>query len=267
MRRDVNTTGRKAIITGASGGIGRSFARQLAAQQYDLVLSGRNESELVKLADELRTSYGVDTDIVVTDLSHPTGIEVLTDKLSTIDSIDMLVSNAGYGERSRFEHEPVDKVLQMISVFINATVQLVHAVLPKMINAKKGSIITVSSLSAFVPAPGSSIYSSSKVFLNSFMESIYMEVRKYGIRVQSLCPGLTHTGFHNNTQVTQRTEVRGLSLWMEPDMVVEASLRGLDRGEVICVPGHINKVIKRIMPVLPRKPYYAFVNKIARRFK
>jgi len=267
MKQNTASPNKIALVTGASGGIGSSFAKQLAAQKYDLVLSGRKEQELRNLADDITATYGVGVELVITDLSSEQGIEVLTDRVAALDNIDMLVSNAGYGERSRFEHEQVSDVMKMISVSVNATVQLVHAALPGMIRRKSGNIIAVSSLSAFVPAPGSSIYSSSKVFLNSFMESIYMEVHKYGIKVQSLCPGLVHTGFHNNSQVAHTVDARGLNLWMEPDKVVEHSLRALMKGEVICIPGTVNKLIKRLLPSLPRRSYYSIVDRIAQRFK
>lgn len=256
-----------ALITGASGGLGKSFAKHLAAQKYDLILSGRREQELQTLAEDISAYYGVKANVVISDLSTDAGIQVLTDIIDTTDNLDMLVSNAGYGERNRFEDEEVADVMKMISVFVNATVKLVHSVLPKMIKERRGNIIAVSSLSAFIPAPGSSVYSSSKVFINSFMESIYMEVHKYGINVQSLCPGLVHTGFHGNSQVETVVEVRGVSLWMEPDRVVEASLNGLKKGNVICVPGVLNKLLKRLMPSMPRRPYYSIVDKIAKKFK
>lgn len=258
---------RTAIITGATGGLGMAFAKKLAQQQYNLVISGRQEDKLTEMSRQLSERYSVAVEPIIADLSCAEGIRVLTDKIDELGSVDTLVSNAGYGEHSLFNDERVDDVMKMISVHINATVQLVHKVLPDMIRKKCGNIISVSSLSAFVPAPGSSIYSSSKLFLNSFMEAIHMEVHKLGIRVQSLCPGLVHTGFHQGSMTEHTVEMRGVSLWMEPDEVVYASMRGLQRGEVICVPGHVNKLIKSLVPVLPRRPYYSVVKRIARKFR
>lgn len=256
-----------ALITGATGGIGKAYAKQLAKSKYDLILSGRQEDKLKELADGLSAKFSIKAYPVISDLSTPEGIKLLTNKIDEQGGVDMLVSNAGYAERSRFDDKAVDDIMNMISVHINATVQLVHAVLPGMKKKKSGSIISVSSLSAYVPAPGSSIYSSSKLFLNSFMESIHMEVRKLGIKVQSLCPGLTHTNFHGGSSVEKSVEVRGVSLWMEPEDVVYASLRTLGKRSVIYTPGGINKILRAILPILPRRPYYAIVGKVARKFR
>lgn len=263
----MNEQNRLAIITGATGGLGKAFAIQLARQKYNLILSGRQEDKLREIAGQLEHKFAIKAEPLIADLSNPEGIKILTDKIETTERIDMLVSNAGYGERNKFNDEQVDDVMKMLSVHVNATVQLVHKVLPAMIKAKCGNIISVSSLSAFVPAPGSSVYSSSKLFLNSFMESIHMEVSRLGIKVQSLCPGLVHTGFHNGSAVEHAVETRGFSLWMQPEEVVYASLRGLDRGKVICVPGSINKLIRGILRIAPRRPYYAVAKMVARRFK
>lgn len=263
----MNQQNKVALITGASGGIGKAYAEQLAKRKYNLILSGRQKEVLDDIAGKLSADYSIDADYVVSDLSTQDGIKKLTDRINDEGGVDMLVSNAGYAERSRFNDKDVEEINKMLSVHINATVQLVHAVLPGMINKKCGNIISVSSLSAYVPAPGSSIYSSSKLFLNSFMEAIHMEVRKMGIKVQSLCPGLTHTGFHQGTSVAQSAEVRGMSIWMQPEDVVQASLRKLGKRSVIYTPGSINKVLRALLPLLPRKPYYAIAGRFATRFK
>lgn len=258
---------RTALITGATGGLGRAYARQLARKNYDLILTGRQEDKLSELALNLSSKYRITAQTVVCDLSSNDGINMLTQTIKANDGVDMLVSNAGYAERSRFDDKSVDDILKMISVHINATVQLVHAVLPDMVRKKFGNIISVSSLSAYVPAPGSSIYSSSKMFLNSFMESLHMEVRKLGINVQSLCPGLVHTDFHEGSAVEQSVEVRGVSLWMQPDEVVYSSLKTLHRSRVVHTPGSINKLIRFFLPLLPRRPYYSVVSRVAGKFK
>jgi short-subunit dehydrogenase len=174
------------------------------------------------------------------------------------------VNCAGFGGGERFCDEKLEHQLKMIQVHIAATVQLVHAVLPGMVKRKKGNIITVSSLSAFIPSPGSSIYAATKSFLNSFMESIHMEVSKYGVKVQSLCPGLTHTEFH--TRLKKEGKRSGLNRaipFMEPDDVIEYSLKCLKKGKVVCIPGCFNKTIKKAIPIVPRKSFYALSKKVA----
>lgn len=256
-----------AVITGATGGIGSSFAKYIAARQYNLVISAYEQDLLEQAAAELREKYHIDVITIPANLAVPEDISALAQKLSALPQVDMLVNCAGFGEKSLFYKEDMSSVHKMINVHISATVELVHAVLPIMIKQRRGSIVTVSSLAAFIPAPGSSIYSSTKAFLNSFMESVHMEVNEYGINVQALCPGLTHTAFHNESDVETSIKMKGVDLWMEADDVVEESMRELDKGSVICIPGCINKAIKNLMPAIPRKLYYVITDKTAEKFK
>lgn len=260
------TLNKLAIVTGATGGIGLSFAEHLAAEGYDMVVTGRNTRKLDEIAATLKENNpGVNIKAVSADLSVAADITRLVKQVEELERIDVLVNCAGYGERCLFFDEPEHEILDMLSVHITATVLLVHAVLPLMIKQHRGAIITVSSLAAFVPAPGSSIYTSSKAFLNTFMESLHMEVRQYGIKVQSLCPGPTHTDFHKGADLAQ--SVSGIDLWMEPDEVVEISFRALENDEIVCIPGSINKAIKSITSMLPRAPYYRLTEKLAKKYR
>lgn len=262
---DMQSGSKLAIITGATGGLGKAYARQLAAMGYNLLLSGRQESRLNELANELTIKYRVEVNYIAADLAKSEGICKLTANIAMLQRVDMLVSNAGYGERSMFEDELIDDVLNMISVHIHATVQLVHAVLPFMKRQHYGDIIAVSSLSAFVPAPGSSIYASTKNFLNTFMESLQMEVRKYGIRTQSLCPGLTHTHFHAGSAEGSNMQLPVLDLWMDADDVVRKSLYHLGDGDVVYVPGLKNRFIKWFISKLPRASYFALAERMTKK--
>lgn len=256
-----------AVITGASGGLGEAYARQLAASGYDLLISGRQKTRLEDLAVYITSTYGTVVEVLPTDLSDQSGISLLTKRVSALQRIDLLVSNAGYGERTMFADESVTDVMKMISVHINATVQLVHAVLPVMKRQHHGEIIAVSSLSAFVPAPGSSVYSATKTFLNTFMETIQMEVRQYGIHVQSLCPGLVHTNFHNGSVEKANMQTGIIDIWMHPDEVVAGSLNCLGSGRVVYIPGVINNIIKTLVGLLPRKGYYILTEKMTEKVR
>lgn len=256
-----------AVITGVTGGIGSSFAHHLAAQQYNLVISAYEQGLLEQAASNLREQYDIEVTTILTNLAVPEDIAALAQVLRELPQIDLLVNCAGFGEKSLFYNEEIAAVHKMISVHVSATVELIHAVLPVMMKQRSGSIITVSSLAAFIPAPGSSIYSSTKAFLNSFMESVHMEVDEYGINVQALCPGLTRTAFHDKSDVEQSIDIKGVDLWMEADEVVEESLRSLDNGPVICIPGCLNKAIKTLSPAIPRRLYYAIADRTAEKFK
>lgn len=262
-------TGRKkkprvALITGALGGIGIAFAQQLARQGYHLHLTDSGLAELKKKAAALSKTYAVGVDYNSVDLANKKQLDAFLKKVARMPQINLLVHSAGFGEGKTFFQGKIEQQMNMIQVHISATVRLTHAVLPRMIKNKKGGIILVSSIAAFIPAPGSSIYAASKSFLTSFAESLHMEVRDYGIKVQSLCPGLTQTGFHTHMKKAgARTKINKAIPWMEADQVVRLSLKCLEKGRVICIPGWFNKSVKKIIPMLPRSAFYALSNKIA----
>lgn len=261
----LKASGKFALITGASGGIGKEYARQLATDGYNLMLIAHQQEGLNELAEEIERHYRVRAATIVADFTETTDITDLVAYIKNAERVDVLVNCAGYSEHTPFYEQDETSVLNMLNVQVMATVRLVHAALPEMIERRSGNIITVSSLAAFTPAPGASMYSSSKAFLNTFMETLHMEVHNYGIKVQSLCPGPTHTGFHLGQDVEE--SMAGIDFWMEPQDVVAASLHALERDEVVCVPGIINKVIKNVAPMLPRRPYYHLAEKLAKKYR
>lgn len=252
-----------AVITGATGGLGTCFAHQLAEKGYDMVITGRRYARLHQLAADISMQYGVTVRPVVADFTRPADVEGLLNLIATLPRVDMLVSNAGYGEGCIFEDEDTTDMLAMVRVHVDATLQLVHAVLPIMRKQRSGYIISVSSLSAFMPAPGSSIYAATKGFLNTFMESLQMEVRRHGIMVQSLCPGLTHTGFHDRMPQGTKLNLGLFDLWMSPSDVVNASLKKLGSKKVVYVPGFKNKMIVLFTALLPRSIYLALAERVS----
>ena len=252
-----------AIITGATGGLGTCFAHQLAEKGYDMVITGRRYARLHQLAADISMQYGVTVHPVVADFAQPADVDELASLIATLPGVDMLVNNAGYGEGCLFEDEETADILAMVKVHVDATLQLVHAVLPTMRKQRSGYIISVSSLSAFMPAPGSSIYAATKSFLNTFMESLQMEVRKHGILLQSLCPGLTHTGFHDRVPQGSKLSFAGTDLWMSPSDVVIASLKKLGSKRVVYVPGFKNKMMMFFTSLLPRSIYLALAERVS----
>jgi short-subunit dehydrogenase len=260
----MDTSDSYAIITGATGGIGSSFAHHLASKKYNLLLTDLDSKRLHEMAQKLEDAYKVSVKTESVNLTDGSELSAFVNKIKKLKDVGILVNCAGFGGGERFCNEKVERQLKMIQVHISATVQLVHAVLPGMIKRRKGDIITVSSLSAFIPAPGSSIYAATKSFLNSFMESIHMEVQQFGVRVQSLCPGLTRTEFHSRLKEEgKRSSLNKAIPFMEADEVVTHSLKCLKKGKVICIPGCFNKVIKKGIPVLPRKSFYSISKKVA----
>ena len=254
-----------AIITGAAGGIGIAFANHLAARKYNLLLTDIHSRTLKKIQHDLQAQHKIRVQITALDLSNQKQTAAFSKKIKRISSIDMLVNCAGYGEGKLFHKERISDSLKMIHVHVISPVMLTHAVLKGMIKRKKGVIISVASMAAFLPAPGSSIYAGTKSFLNTFMESLHMEVEKHGIKIQSLCPGLTHTKFHSTLSEKGRNKKSFIHVpWMEAGEVVEYSLQCIDNNEVVCVPGFFNKSLKKLVPVVPRESFYKIAGNISR---
>jgi len=234
-----------AFITGATSGIGAAFARHLAAQGYNLALTGRRADQLNGLAAELRKKHLISTEVVISDLARLGGIEVVEDRIAALPDITLLINNAGFGVPGKFAENDVQGQLDMIQVHVIATVRLTHKVLPGMLNRKAGAIINVSSTAALVTKMiGASVtYASTKAYLNAFSESLHGELRGTGVRVQALCPGFTYTDFHDRPgfEHFKRSSLPKF-MWSTSEQVVEASLRALEKDQVICVPGFMNKL-------------------------
>jgi len=248
MLRMAGTNWIHALVTGASGGIGEEFARQLAAQGADLVLVARSEDALERLAKELHERNGVRCDVLAADLTTDAGVSAVAARL---DDIDLLVNNAGYGIAEHLADVDPAQVEGMIRLNVLALALLTRAALPGMIERRHGGIVNVSSVAGFAPSQTFATYNATKAFVTMFTEALSLEVKGTGVRVQALCPGLTRTGFQ---AVAGETGTDGTPefLWQEPAEVVRASLAGLERGAVLVTPGVHNKLFVAAAQVTPR---------------
>jgi short-subunit dehydrogenase len=174
----------------------------------------------------------------------------VADRIAQTEQLELLVNNAGFGVIGRFWESDVEAQEEMHRLHVLAIMRLTHAALGGMTARSRGAIINVSSVAGFIQGPGSITYSATKCWINSFTEGLYLELKSAGspVKVQALCPGFTVTEFHDVTGVSRKSIPR--RLWMRAEDVVDASLRGLDRGEVFVVPGWIYKLIVRLVPVL-----------------
>jgi hypothetical protein len=234
----------RALVTGASAGLGAEFARQLAAAGTDLVLSARRLDRLEELAHELRAKHGVQVEVIQADLTKDEGLSRLERALASGPAIDLLVNNAGFGGRGGFAKGDVADHLTMVKVHIDATIRLTRAALPKMIDRGRGGVINVASIAAFSPFSGP-MYSGTKSFLVMFSENLHGEAGPKGVSIQVLCPGFTHTEFHEVAGMDKSALPK--SLWMSAERVVRISLRALGRGNPVCIPGSRNKAIAFLM--------------------
>jgi short-subunit dehydrogenase len=227
-----------ALITGASSGLGAAFARQLAAQGYDLILVARRREKLASLSGELKGQTRVV--ILPADLSLDAGIRRVEAYIVSLPRLDLLVNNAGFGLAGEFSRRSLERSLEMLQVHNTAPVHLVHASLPGMIARRCGSIINVASVSAFAPMVGNVMYSATKSFLVSFSRALQMETRRHDIRIQALCPGFFHSEFHDAMRVNKARIPQ--SLFMSADEIARRSLSAIGRNGVVYVPGSFYKL-------------------------
>ncbi|HKS94618.1 MAG TPA: SDR family oxidoreductase [Terriglobia bacterium] len=239
-----------ALITGASSGIGESFARTLAARRRNLVLVARSKEKLESLAADLRAAHAILAEALPADLSAPGAAAGLTRKLEERGlEIDLLVNNAGFGAQGRFWQLALDRQLEMLRLNVNALVELTYLLLPRMVEQRRGALINVSSTASFQPVPYIATYAATKAFVASFSMALAEEVREYGVKVVTLCPGGTRTNFFDAGQYRRRKFPGGLQ---PAEEVVAAALRGLDRGGGLVVPRFLNKASVFVQRLVPR---------------
>ncbi len=225
------------LITGASGGIGRAFATELAARGHDLVLTARREDELRATA-EMVGGHGVRTELIPADLSTPAGRAGLLGELRARElTVSMLVNNAGFGSIGRFAELDADRLADEVELDVQTVVQLSRALLPPMLAAGHGSIVNVASTAAFQPLPTMAVYAAAKAFVLSFSQALWDEVRGQGVRVIAVCPGPTDTDFFvragdDDVLTGRRT----------PQQVALTCLEALDKGRPYVIDGLLNTV-------------------------
>ena len=241
---------RRALVTGASSGLGAAFAEALARRGFDLVIVARRRERLQTLAEELRDRYEIAVQVLVADLTQAADLQAVESHTASDAALTILVNNAGFGTTGRFAALDPDRDEAEVRLNVVALSRLTRAALPGMIARGLGGIINVSSVSGLLPGPYHATYGASKAFVNSFTEALHEELRGTGVRVQALCPGFTRTEFQERAGVASRN-VPAFA-WMTPEYVVEASLTGLRRGTLVCVPGPIYQVLTALITVLPR---------------
>src|SRR5437588_4996627 len=226
------------LVTGASSGIGQAYAERLARERYDLVVVARRRERLEELARRLEQETGSSVEVMAADLTDRTALAAVAARLRA-RPVDLLVNSAGFGGYMRFVRLREQRARELIGLHVLASTLLARAALPAMVERGRGSIVNVASLLAFAgslpadPMPARAVYAGAKAYLVAFSETLAGEVRESGVRIQVCCPGIVKTEFHDRLSV----DPSRLGPRMEPADVVAASLRALDAGEVICIPG------------------------------
>ena len=236
---------KKTLVTGASEGIGRAFAKQLANEGYAVTAVARNEERLKNLMEEIGTNHC----FIVADLSTDKGVKTVTEELRK-DHYTLLVNNAGFGVYGKFPGPSLERIQEMTRLNCDAVVALSCAFLSQ---AKSGdALINVSSIGAFLPMPLSGVYAATKAFVTSFSESLWFEQKDKGIYVLGLCPGVTTTQFHSRAG-GKDSEVPA-SLTQTPEDVVEVAMSALkNRAKPTIVTGAKNKMLTTLSKLMPRK--------------
>ena len=250
-----------ALVTGASGGIGREIARVHAERGGDLIVVARSPEALRDLKQELEEAHGVTVVVFEKDLSLP---DAPREIFETVEEkgieVNILVNNAGFGDLAPYYRSNWEKQAAMIAVNVSALSGLTNLFLPGMVERGRGKILNVASTAAFYPGPFMSVYYASKNYVLPFSAALAEELRGSGITVTTLCPGPTETGFQERAGNENTMLMKRLAL-MSPRRVAEYGYRMMERGKLVAVPGFINKVSAVIPRFLPRRAALRFVRK------
>lgn len=236
-----------ALVTGASGGIGREFAKVLSENGYDLVLVARNKTALEKLAEELKTR----TLIIPCNLSQEEEVDSLYSQITEKEiTISVLINNAGFGDNSPFLDSEWNRQEEMVKLNLLALMRLSYLFGNEMKKMGEGHIVNLSSVAAFSAGPDMSVYYASKAFVLSFSESLSEELRGTGVTVTALCPGPTSTGFEKSAGMKNS---RMFSLFPQtPEKVAKAGCKAMIRGRSICYHGPVTHGYNLLSRILPR---------------
>lgn len=236
----------KALVTGASSGIGWHFANHLSQEGYELVITARNTERLNTLAQEINQKTGKNVEVISADLTSDSGIIAIENRLQ-IGDIDVLINNAGYGLNKSFTKSETSDENAIIKILCEAPMRLSHAVLPSMITRNSGVIVNVSSVAAWITGGH---YSAAKSYLMVLSESLHTELAETAIKVCSLAPGFTHTEFHQRGGM----KMNGLPkfMWLDADYVVETAWKDALAGRAISIPGRQYQFLYMVMRHAPR---------------
>jgi short-subunit dehydrogenase len=221
-----------ACITGATAGIGLAFTEELAAEGSDLVVVARDTGRLQALANRLAAEHGISVEVLTADLATEAGCTAVMERLADASlPVDVLVNNAGFGVNQGFVGGSLAEEERLLDVLVRATLRLTHAALPGMVQRGRGTVINVSSVAGFVPM---GTYSAAKAWVTVFTEGLGPELSETGVTATAVCPGFTHTEFH------ERAEMDMVFLpewaWLDSRRVARDGLREARAGHAVSVP-------------------------------
>ncbi len=246
-------SGRTALITGASAGIGKAFAEVFAAKGWNLVLTARRAERLEALASALAAKHKIAAAPIALDLAAPDGVQRLVAEAGARGlTIDGLVNNAGFAVPGYYARTTWEDQQRFLQVLVTAPCELTHALLPGMIERRFGRIVNVASVAGLIPGtPGHTLYAPAKAFMVKFSEALLMENQRHNVLTTALCPGFTYTEFHDVAGVRQRVSKFGKAWWNTAEEVAGAGYDGVMRGRSMVVTGWRSKQVVALMKLLP----------------
>ncbi|MFI1358058.1 SDR family NAD(P)-dependent oxidoreductase [Streptomyces sp. NPDC020898] len=238
-----------ALITGTTAGIGAAFARRLAADGHNLVLVARNTQRLEEQASELSKRHGIRAEVLTADLSADDGIAAVEARLSDREKpVDILVNNAGFGNKGQFPDVPMTDELKMIKVHCEAVLRLTSTAVEGMRERRRGAVVNVASIAAFVPGT----YGASKAWVVQFTQGAAKDMAGSGVRLLALCPGYVQTEFHERAGMGADV-IPPKWLWLDADRLVSTALTDLARGKSLSIPDLRYKVMMGIVKLTPNR--------------
>lgn len=238
------------LITGASSGIGLELAREFARHQHPLIITATNEAELQEVANELSNSHGVTVHVIGQDLKTPAATEEIFNRAMQIGPVEILVNNAGFGQKGKFWEIPLERDLGMLRVNIEAVLRLTKLFLPQMIERGRGRILNTASVAGFEPGPGLAVYHATKAFVLSLSEALATELQGTGVTLTALCPGPTDTDFFEKADMVDTRAFQQANL-MPPQDVAKGGYEAVMKGERVYIAGGLNKAMvwgRHLMP-------------------
>lgn len=223
-----------ALVTGASSGIGASYADRFARRGFDLVLVARHAGRLATVADRIQRATGRNVETLAADLSDATERSRVEDRLRTDARIEVLVNSAGFGAVTPLLGSNVDTMEEMIDLNVTALTRLTYAAVPGFVARGHGTVVNIASIVALTPELLNGVYGASKAFVLAFTQALHQEVKDKGVRVQVVLPGATATEFWGVAGVA--LENLPVTWVMKTEVMVDAALSGLDAGEVVTIP-------------------------------
>ncbi|MEU3045635.1 SDR family oxidoreductase [Streptomyces sp. NPDC006984] len=251
-----------ALITGATAGIGAAFARRLAADGHDLVLVARDTARLREHATELHDGHGIEATVLPADLATEAGIAAVEERLrDRRNPVDLLVNNAGFGNKGRFLDVSVADELTMLKVHCEAVLRLTTAAAGAMRERGRGGVVNVASVAAFVPR---GTYGASKAWVVQFTQGAARDMAGSGVRLMALCPGFVRTEFHQRAGMGT-DNIPGW-MWLDADKLVAEALADLARGKSLSVPDPRYKALMGVVKLTPRSLLGGLTSRTGRKY-